>query len=283
MPPKADLHIHTTCSDGKLSPQDAIDLAVQRKLSSIAITDHDTLKGYESVKAYAQEQNVDLIPGVEVTTSFNGKETHILAYYFETETTYFSDFLNAQRKSRTTRLKGIIKTLQEQKVDITYDEIWAEAEGANLGRPHIAQMMIDKGYVSSFNQAFKLYLSDEMLVGIDNSYPEAEEAINMIKNVGGAAVIAHPGRFFSTEEIHIFREMGIDGVECIHPSHNWKKQLELIEFCEENALLKTGGSDYHGGFEKASSKVGIIGIAQKNVDAMKRMTDQRKLTTLLKN
>ena len=273
MPPKADLHIHTTCSDGKLSPEEAVKLAIERKLSSFAITDHDTLIGYELAKPFAKKNDVDLIPGVEVTSSFNGRETHILAYYFETETDYFADFLAAQRKSRTARLKGIIQKLQDKKVDITYQEIWAQADGANLGRPHIAQMMIEKGYVSSFNQAFKLYLSDEKPGGINSSYPD----------VGGAAVIAHPGRFFSTKEIHTFKEMGIDGVECIHPSHNWKKQLELIEYCEQNDLLKTGGSDFHGSFERASPKVGIIGIAQKNVDSMKRMTDQRKKTILLKN
>lgn len=283
MPLKSDLHIHTTCSDGKMDPIEVINLAMKRNLSSVAITDHDTLTGYEKAKSFAEENNVDLVPGVEVTTTFNGKETHVLAYYFDTDTNYFAEFLQEQRNSRTDRLKRIVNTLKKQNIDVTYDEIWAEANGANLGRPHIAQKLIDKGYVSSFNQAFKLYLSDEKLGGIENNYPKTEDAINMIKNVGGAAIIAHPGRLFSTEQIHTFIEMGIDGVECIHPSHNWKKQLELIEYCEQNNLLKTGGSDYHGTYERASSKVGIIGIAQKNVDAMKRMTDQRKLTTLLKN
>lgn len=282
MPDKADLHIHTTCSDGQLSPQEVIQLAVQKKLKSIAITDHDTFEAYEIAKDLAVKNDIELIPGVEVTTTFHGKESHILAYYFETDTNYFADFLAKQKRSRADRIKNIVRTLQSNKIDIEYEEVWATADGGNLGRPHIAKILIEKGYVSNFNQAFELYLSNEKLGDIKNDYPTVEEAIKMIKNVGGAAILAHPGRLYSDDEIDEFIEMGIDGLECIHPSHNWRRQKYYTDLCEKKSLLKTGGSDYHGGFETGHTNVGVVAVNTKHIVAMKRMTDQRKQTVLIK-
>ncbi len=282
MPQKADLHIHTTCSDGKLSPEEVIKLAVSKKLKTVSITDHDTFEGFKIAKPFAEESGIELIPGVEVTTVFKEREAHILAYCFETETNYFDDFLNNQRNKRTARIKGIINTLNKRKIDIDYQEVWAEAAGGNLGRPHLAKILIDKGYVSSFNEAFELYLSNEKLGEIKNSYPSSGEAIQMIKNVGGAAILAHPGRLYSEDEIEEFVSLGIDGLECIHPSHNFRRQEFYSNFCDMKSLLKTGGSDYHGSIGTGHSHVGIVAIAQKYVDSMKRMTDQRKQTILVK-
>lgn len=283
MPDKIDLHIHTTCSDGQLSPEEVIKLALKKKLKAVSITDHDTFEAYNLAKPFADEYGVELIPGVEVTTVFKEKESHILAYYFDTDTNYFADFLNRQKISRRQRIKGILKTLQAQKIDVAYEEVWAGADGGNLGRPHIAKVLIEKGYVSNFNEAFEMYLSNEKLGDIESNYPTSEEAIQMIKNVGGAAILAHPGRLYSMEEVDEFIEIGIDGIECIHPSHNHRKQVYYSELCDKHALLKTGGSDYHGNIESGHSNVGVIAIAQKYVESMKRMTDQRKQTILIKD
>lgn len=279
---KADLHIHTTCSDGRLSPEEVIKLAFEKKLKSVAITDHDTFEAYNLAKPFAEEYGVELIPGVEVTTVFKGIESHILAYYFETDTNYFEEFLAQQKRSRTNRIKGIIKTLRSQKIDIEYEEVWAGAEGGNLGRPHIAKVLIEKGYVSNFNEAFQMYLSNEKLGDIESNYPTAKEAIQMIKNVGGAAILAHPGRLYSMEEVDEFIELGIDGIECIHPSHNYRKQLYYTELCDKKSLLKTGGSDYHGSYDTGHGNVGVVAIAEKHIESMRRMTDQRKKTILVK-
>ena len=137
--------------------------------------------------------------------------------------------------------------------------------------------------MSGFKEAFDLYLSNDKLGEIENSYPDSEEAIQMIKNVGGAAVLAHPGSLYSSEEVQEFIEFGIDGIECIHPSHNWRRQQYYSELCESRSLLKTGGSDYHGSLEIGHSNVGVITISDKNVQSMKRMTDQRKKTILIKD
>lgn len=283
MPGKADLHIHTTCSDGKLTPIEAITLASESKLQALAITDHDTFEGYEMAKAAAVERDIELIPGMEITTKFRGSECHLLAYYFNPLSEAMRLFVLKQRETRRRRIRQIITVLNNQGIDVDYDEVWAFSNGANIGRPHLAKILIQKGYVANLHEAFVRYLSYEQLGGIESAYPEVEEAIEMVKNAGGAAIIAHPGRLYSQDDLEKLVSFGIDGIECIHPSHTWKKQLTYVKYCEAHSLLKTGGSDYHGGPDGGRSQVGIIAVTYKNVERMKRMTDQRKKFITLNN
>lgn len=282
MLPKADLHIHTTCSDGRLEPEEAVEAAHKKKLAALSITDHDTFEGYFKAIDKANELGIELIPGVEVTCSFKDKEAHVLAYYFDTETEYFADFLASQRIARRNRIKGIIKTINENGIDVDYEEVRAEANGANIGRPHVAKVLVSKGYVRNTSEAFIRYLSTEKLGEIENTYPDFKETIEIIKNVGGASILAHPARFYTSEEIQEFIDAGIDGLECIHPSHNFSLQKKYTALVETNALLLTGGSDYHGGKDFAERHFGVVCIAQKHCERMKRMTDQRKQIVELK-
>lgn len=276
MLPKADLHIHTTSSDGRMSPEEAVKTAVNKKLTALSITDHDTISAYKTALPVAQQLNIELIPGVEISTTHKGKEAHLLAYYFDIENEDFLKFLLEQKIARRERIKVIIKTLAKTGVSIDYDEVWAEANGGNLGRPHIAKVLINKGFAAHTHDAFIRFLSNEKLGEIESGYPTLESAIKKVKNNGGAAILAHPGRLYSPEEVEGILGLGIDGLECIHPSHNFKKQLLYSELCEKNNLLKTGGSDCHESAEKAAVTMGIVTIAYKYVEAMKRMCDQRK-------
>lgn len=276
MLPKADLHIHTICSDGKLSPADAVELAVEKNLSCISITDHDTYKGYFEAVKVATEQNIELVPGVEITAAIGDKEAHILAYYFDPNTNYLENFCNQQKEARKQRIKGIIKTVQKNGINVDYEEVWAEANGANIGRPHVARVLTQKGYVSNQREAFIRYLSNDKLGEIENFYVDYSEVIKIVKNVGGAAIIAHPGRLYSEEEIQSFIDAGIDGFECIHPSHNYKLQKKFTELCEQKSLLMTGGSDTHEGKKAQYTNMGVVTIAYKHVEKMNKMTSQRK-------
>lgn len=283
MLPKADLHIHTTCSDGRLLPEEAVEIAHQRKLAALSITDHDTFEAYFLAKDKAEELGIELIPGVEITSSFKEKEAHILAYYFDVNTTYFADFLKSQRIARRTRIKGIIQTLNEKGLEVNYDEVRAEANGANIGRPHLAKVLVGKGYARNHNDAFIRYLSTERLGEIENSYPDFKEVIEIVRNIGGAAILAHPGKLYNALEIEEFIKAGIDGLECIHPSHNFDLQKKYSKLVDENSLLLTGGSDYHGGIEMAARHLGVVSVATKHIEKMKRMTDQRKQIVELKS
>lgn len=283
MLPKADLHIHTTCSDGKLSPVEAVEIAYEKKLSALSITDHDTYEGYFLAKEKADELGIQLIPGVEITCSYKERESHILAYFFNTDTQFFTDFFISQRIARRNRIKGIIETLNALGVTVDYDEVRAEANGANIGRPHLAKVLVSKGYARNHNDAFGRYLSTEKLGEINQNYPQVEEVIEIVRSIGGASVLAHPAKFYSEKEINEFIELGIDGIECIHPSHNFTLQKKYTSICEKNSLLITGGSDYHGGKEMAKRHLGVVSVALKHVEKMSRMSEQRKQIVELKN
>lgn len=283
MLPKADLHIHTTCSDGKMSPIEAVELAKEKNLAALSITDHDTSKAYYKALEKANELEIELIPGVEITSTIGDKEAHILAYYFNPDTNYLEDFLSQQKKARRQRIKGIIEKVNKNGIDVDFDEVWAEANGANIGRPHLARVLMQKGYVSSHKEAFIRYLSNQKLGSIENTYPDYREVIEIIKNVGGAAVVAHPGKMYSGEEIEAFIEAGIDGIECIHPSHNFKLQKKYSELCAEHSLLMTGGSDTHEPKDAGYTNVGVVTIAYKHIEKMKKMTQQRKNIVEIKN
>lgn len=276
MLPKADLHIHTTCSDGKMSPAEAVQLAKEKNLSCLSITDHDTCKAYYEALETAKELDIELIPGVEITATIGDKEAHLLAYYFDPDTHYLEDFLKEQKQARKQRIKGIIETIKKNGLDVDFDEVWAEANGANIGRPHLARVLTQKGYVSSTKEAFIRYLSNQKLGTIENTYPDYREVIEIVKNVGGACVVAHPGRLYNSDEITKFIEAEIDGLECIHPSHNFNLQKKYTELCEAHGLLMTGGSDTHEPKDAGYTHMGVVTIATKHVEKMKRMTDQRK-------
>ncbi len=277
MLPKADLHIHTTCSDGRMSPFQAVEAAKYANLAALSITDHDSIEGYLKAKEYADKLDIHLIPGVEITASMDEKEVHILAYYYDPSSEKLNDLLLQQRVGRRNRIKGIISTLNESSIDISYEEVRAEANGANIGRPHVAQILIRKGYVGNYFEAFSKYLSTERLGEIKHTYPSFSGVISTIKSAGGAAILAHPGKLYNNQELERFLTAGIDGLECIHPSHNFDLQKKYTELTATNSLLLTGGSDYHGDSERAEVHIGIVTVSMKHVNKMKRMTDQRKL------
>lgn len=280
---KADLHIHTKCSDGRLLPEQAVEVAHKRGLAALSITDHDTFDGYFEAIDKANALGIELIPGVEITSSFKNQESHILAYYFDVNTTYFSDFLKSQRIARRSRIKGIIKTLNGKGLNLDYDEVRAEANGANIGRPHVAKVLVSKGYARNHNDAFIRYLSTERLGEIENTYPDYKDVIEIVRNIGGATILAHPAKHYKSSEIIEFIDAGIDGLECIHPSHNFDLQKKYTKIVEEHSLLLTGGSDYHGGYEMAERHLGVVCVALKHIEKMKRMTDQRKQLVEIKN
>jgi len=273
---RADLHIHTLCSDGQLAPADVIEHAADKKLSCISITDHDTYEGYLQAAGINNSKEIEVLPGVEITSVFNERECHILAYCFDPEDEEFRSFIDTQRLIRRRRIKIILKEIAKKGIDISYDEVRAEADGANVGRPHIARVMMSKGYVGGFNEAFIRYLSSEKLGDIQNAYRDFATVIKKIKSAGGASVLAHPGLLYSDDEIETFIEAGIDGLECIHPSHNYSLQKKYTELAEKNLLLMTGGSDFHGSGKDIDRHFGTNTIHMKYVERLKRMTKQRK-------
>lgn len=273
---KADLHIHTTASDGNSTPAEIVESAIQHNLEIIAITDHDTIAGLKKAHEAARNTDLQIISGVEITADFKGREAHLLAYCFEMDDPDIQRLLIGHKRARTKRGKWILSELRKQGLDITIDEVRAEANGSNLGRPHIAAVLVNKGYVASFKEAFIRYLSNESLGPIDNDYYSANEVIEIVKGAGGAVIVAHPGLMYSKDELVELVDLGIDGIEVLHPSHDYTVQKEMQAFAEYHQLLQTGGSDFHGGLTEYQKYFGVITINTNVVQRMMQMTDQRK-------
>lgn len=273
---KADLHTHTQASDGALTAEDLIGEAKKKGLKTVSITDHDTIDGFLKGKELAKETGIELIPGIEISTVWNDKEIHILAYAFDYENDDFLSLLRRQKKARRDRMKLILEILRSQGIDISYDEVRAETKTGNVGRPHAANVLINKGYVSSFAEAFIRYLSSKKLENINTKFACVETVIQTVHQAGGILSIAHPGPIYSQDEIEKLISLGIDGIECIHPSHNFNVQKAFTKLAKSRNLLVTGGSDFHGnGKSDYDPYFGIVTLGQQHVESLKRASGRR--------
>ena len=273
---KADLHIHTTASDGNSTPTEIVKLASEQKLDVISITDHDSIAGLEEAMDAAEKLGIEVSPGTEITALYEEREAHLLAYGFDTDNTDFNKLMMGHRKARVERGKWILDKLSREGLDLDMDEVRAEANGSNIGRPHIAAVLISKGYVASFKEAFIRYLSNQQLGIIPSDYFSLEDVIETVKAAGGATVIAHPGQMYSEDELEELVKAGIDGIEVVHPSHNYELQKKMEAFADRHNLLSTGGSDFHGQSQEYQKYFGVITISTEKVNRMKRMINQRK-------
>lgn len=273
---KADLHIHTTASDGHINPTDLLEFAEEKNLDYISITDHDTVKGYLSALKTADKYSVKLLSGIEVTTDFNGEECHLLAYCFDPENDALKQLLHDHKEARTLRGQWILDQLAKKGIELDLEEVKAEANWSNIGRPHIAAVLVNKGFVASRREAFIRHLSNEALGEIKNNYYSHLEVIEIIKQAGGAIVIAHPGKIYSENELDELVDAGVDGIEVMHPSHDYSTQQRIENYADRHNLLKSGGSDFHGDNSNYQHYFGVVTISESHVHRMVRMTEQRK-------
>ncbi len=274
---KADLHTHTIASDGAFSAEELLEKAAKKKLKIISITDHDTIKGYLNGKEKAKELNIELIPGVEVSAVWKEREIHVLIYCFDENDEGFRKMLFNQKKARISRMKRIVNLLQKQGLDITMDEVRAEAGPGNVGRPHAAAVLIHKGYVASVAEAFIRYLSTEKLGNVKTEYVTVKELVVIAKEAGGVLSLAHPGPLYTKDEIDELTSLGLDGIECIHPSHNFNLQRTFSKIAARDNLLVTGGSDFHGkGKKDYDPYFGIVTLGDQHVMSLKRMARRRR-------
>ncbi len=273
---KADLHIHTTASDGRMSPDEVVRQAVRLNLSVIAITDHDTIAGISAARNKASIYDLHVLPGVEITTSFGDRECHLLAYLFDMDDELLNILLQKHQSVRIRRAHQIIEKLQKKGLELDIDEVLAEADTSTVGRPHIAEILHKRGYVRSVREAFIRYLSDKALGTIHTDYCSFSGAVDIIQDAGGVAVLAHPGRMYSLKELEQLTDKGIDGIEVMHPSHNDEIRSRMEKFALEHCLLASGGSDFHGSKKSSYSHFGSLTISEKQVEEIKACAQRRK-------
>ena len=244
-----DLHTHSTASDGTLPPEQVIAAAVRAGLSALALTDHDTLDGLPAAQAAGKASGVRVIPGVELSALFEGRELHLLGLHLDR-----IDVLEAQLASfrATRRIRGeqIVERLNTMGIPIQMSAVLAQSAGAaSLGRPHVARAMVEGGWAHDFKDAFDRFLGSGRPAFVPKHRLLMEDAIALVHEAGGLAVWAHPAQEGSREKVAALIPLGLDGVEVRHPSHSSEDVMRLQALADHYRLVPSGGSDWHGASE----------------------------------
>jgi predicted metal-dependent phosphoesterase TrpH len=257
-----DLHLHTTASDGVMSPSKLVRYAKSKGLQAIAITDHDTIEGLEEALSEGEKIGFEVIPGVEISAEHFPGSMHLLGYFLDIYHPLLREKLDYLQKARAERNPKIIENLNRLGVKISYDEVVKASGGGQVGRPHFAQVLIEKGYVRTFQEAFERFLKKGAPAYVDKVRFKPDEAISFIREAGGIAVLAHPktlgaDRVSSLETILLgLMEEGLKGIEVLYPEHSPLDVAQFKVLAERHGLLITGGTDYHG-IEKEALDIGV--------------------------
>ena len=266
---KADLHIHTKCSDGIFTPEEIVQKASNSGLKAISITDHDSVLGIDKAKPLALLKGIELIPGVEMSSTYKGYDIHILGYFFDYQHSELKQYLDHCRHLRTERAERMVSKLAKMGVKIGIEQIIVKAQNGSVGRPHIAAVLQDVGYVKSFSEAFSKYLGSHSPAYVKSIETHPADVIALINKASGLSFLAHPAQNVSDETLKQLITFGLDGIEIVHPSHDTYRQNYYREIANEYFLLFSGGSDYHGMRERDEDTFGKFTIPCEWVTKMK--------------
>ncbi len=275
-----DLHTHTNQSDGTLSPAELIQEASRIGLEALAITDHDTFAGYDQAAEHAAQTQLELICGIELSTKYRGRSVHLLGYFLKrAPNAEFRDWVESLGESRRQRNLALIDELRAKGVKITFDEV-ARRAGKIVGRPHFAAVLMEKGHVTSTQQAFDEYL-DESTCSVKRAEPEFEDAVHRIAAAGGLPVLPHPGRVREEsleESLEDMRGCGLRGIEVYHSDHSASDCTRYDFLARKLGLGISGGSDFHGAAKPAISLgtgiEGNLNIPHSILDQLRRILDE---------
>lgn len=242
-----DLHSHTTASDGTLSPRELVRAAVKRGVRVLAITDHDSTEGLrDAFDEAARHPPLTIVPGLEINCDVPGAEVHVLGYYVDYEAAWFQDFLREQRAERAARVHRIAERLAELGMPIDPAEVFAIVKEGSPGRPHVAQVMVQRGYVKSVREAFDKWLHANGPANVPRKRLTPMDAIAVIRRAGGVPVFAHPGFASRDELVPDMVAAGLMGIETYYAEHSAAQIAHYKDLCRQHGLIATGGSDYHG-------------------------------------
>ncbi len=278
-----DLHIHTTASDGRLTPQEVVCHSISLGLSAISICDHDTLSGYLALakNRFKDElgiirfQGLEVIPGIEMSSMWDGKELHVLGYFPDPQNTRLADLLAMLRVSRLERIQGICDRLAALNMPVQPRRVFELSRGDSIGRPHIAEVMVEKNYVSSVKEAFDLFLGVGKPAYVGRFYLTPAQCIKAIRAAKGIAVWAHPGMTGSDSLASQLVKWGLQGIEVYHPRHDLEQQRKFRDIAFTENLIVTGGSDFHGMALSEGAMIGDFGVSYESLEALKNLAKTR--------
>jgi hypothetical protein len=257
-----DLHLHTTASDGVLSPSEVVRYAKAKGLQAIAITDHDTIEGCEEGLAEGKRIGFEVIPGIEISAEHSPGSMHILGFFLDIHHPLLNERLRYLQKARAERNPRIVEKLNRLGIDITFEEVLKASGGGQIGRPHFANVLLEKKYVRSFQEAFDRFLKKGAAAYVDKLRFSSREALHFIDEAKGVAVLAHPNTlgvngYAELEKLilQLVKE-GLKGIEVYYPEHSPTEVAQYKSIADRYSLLSTGGTDYHG-LEKNGLDIGV--------------------------
>jgi len=264
----ADLHVHTACSDGTYTPAQLVKEAVARRISALAIVDHDTTEALTEALAEAEGTDLEIIPGIELTAQHEYQEIHLLGYFLDYRNKELLEKLKLVQLNRIQRVYKIVENLEGLGLKLNPEAVFSISGKATVGRMHIARALVKEGLVGSTAEAFRRYIGDKSpayVLGFRLSVPEA---IKLIQSAGGVAVLAHPYMLYNDALIAEFAGYGLEGIEVYYPEHSQAMVNFYLDLAKKLNLLITGGTDFHGS-AKPQIKLGMIKIPLELVEKLR--------------
>lgn len=253
-----DLHVHSTFSDGTFSPSELVKTAQAKHIQAISITDHDTMEGTAEALAAGKKYGIEVVPGLEMSVVHKSVHLHLLGYYADSRCEKLNGALHSIQNARMERNSKILEKLNALSIEVSLEDVEIKSTVGQTGRPHIAQVMLEKGYVKSIDHAFLDYLGRNGLAYVPRKVMDAGEAIRLIRGAGGIAVLAHPATIDNSFRtiprlVGELSKIGLQGLEVYYPAHKRANRKELNRLAARYGLVVTGGSDYHGDIRPGTS------------------------------
>jgi predicted metal-dependent phosphoesterase TrpH len=264
----ADLHLHTNFSDGTYSPEELVGEARKFGLSVLALTDHDTVEGCQRMQKACADSSIEFIPASELTAEYKGNELHLLGYFLNTEHPRLLREMAHFQDVRQNRIREMVSRLNKINIPLEADAVFAIANCRSPGRPHVGRALVQGGYCATLDEAFERFLKKNRPAWVPKFRISAADAIGLIHEAGGLAVMAHPGLNRSDDIIPALVAAGLDGLECYHTKHTLTMTERYLEIARTHKLVVTGGSDCHG-MNKGKPLIGGIKLPYEYVRRMK--------------
>lgn len=283
MSSRVDLHIHSTASDGRLSPEEIVAKAAGLGLNVIALTDHDTTDGVAPAQATAADfPGLRVIPGVELSADFAQGEAHILGYFIDDTDKELRVGLEAMRNSRSERAREMIVKLNNLGIHVEWPRVQEIAGSGSVGRPHLALAMLEKGYVGSFREAFTNYIGRGAPAYAERRKVTPVEAVELILRAGGLPVLAHPLFINDWQALVVeLKGVGLVGIEAYYDGYTAQEIDSLRVMAEKHGLITTGGSDFHGIDAGIETALGGVDVPVEVVERMAALAEQRALRSAI--
>lgn len=272
-----DLHLHSTASDGALSPEELVTKAVDLGINAIALTDHDSVEGVEQAVLEGKRKGIEIVPAVELSSGLNGQDIHFLGYFIDHKDEKFNKLLERLRRLRMERAAKIVELLRRRDVEIPFDEVLGAAKNGSVGRAHVAKIMVKRGYIDTVEEAFDKYIGRNGSCYVEKYFYTPKEIIETIRDTGGIAVLAHPALSKVDEFIFQFVSFGIQGIEVLHGEHTNEESQYYLKLAQDYDLAPTGGSDFHGlKNSKRGRDIGAVKVPDKFLERLKELKSAKK-------